>query len=370
MHRTDQREVKGPTRRAASSLLCGLAQAQLLAGWAHMPADTFADGPTSGQFAAPNPYGSNLPPYLDRQPVQGFSGVLQGPKPDVFRFLVDARTRRQLNHENRRLMLPIQADPANYCGDPARPAVDPAIRSGRLLTGADFDIEAFRRDHRGHYGFGDEFGPHLLTTDARGTVLRSEISMPGVYAPQHKDVVAGRATANLPSSGGFGGMAINRSGTHLYTLLERNGGGRERALLHARSTAVVECNKLVKCGRQDRGSHRSPRWKNPATNSCSRCVPACAKPWPNPVIGSSCLRCWTRSTPCGTAPSAGRARPSGSTASRRLCASKAAASTRHARIEPHKRFSPGWAPTILSRWLEGAGSTCPRATADAARQRA
>lgn len=258
---------------AASLLLCGVAQAQWLTGWARMPADTFADGPTSGQFAAANPYGSNLPPYANRQPVQGFSGVLQGPKPDVFRFLVDngfgaqansadallrayavevnwrdrrggpgtvtpadwqtgrergsfdARTRLQLNDQNRRLTLPIQADLANYYGDPSRPAVDPTLRAGRLLTGADFDIEAFRRDHRGHFWFGDEFGPYLIKTDARGTVLRSEISMPGVYAPQHKDVVAGKATANLPSSGGFEGMAINRSGTRLYTLLERSVAG-------------------------------------------------------------------------------------------------------------------------------------------------
>jgi hypothetical protein len=49
--------------------------------------------------------------------------------------------------------------------------------------------------------------------------------MPGVYAPQHKDVVAGRAVANLPSSGGFEGMAINKSGTRLYTLLERTVAG-------------------------------------------------------------------------------------------------------------------------------------------------
>jgi len=56
-------------------------------------------------------------------------------------------------------------------------------------------------------------------------VLRSEIPMPGVYAPQHKDVVAGKATANLPSSGGFEGMAINKSGSKLYTLLERTVAG-------------------------------------------------------------------------------------------------------------------------------------------------
>ena len=45
-------------------------------------------------------------------------------------------------------------------------------------------------------------------------------SLPGVFAPQHKDVVAGKVAANLPSSGGFEGMAINKSQTKLYTLLE------------------------------------------------------------------------------------------------------------------------------------------------------
>jgi hypothetical protein len=256
---------------AASMLLlsAGTAPAQVLTGWAQMPAATFADGPTSGQFAAPNPYGTNLPPFVNAQPVQGFSGVLATQRKNVFRFLVDngfggqgnsadallrayavqvhwrgrkggagtiaaadflsagqrpafdARTRLQLNDAQRRLTLPIQADFSHHYNNPANPLVDPAIRSGRLLTGADFDIESIRRDRYGHYWFGDEFGPYLVKTDAQGTVLRSEISLPGVYAPQHKDVVAGRAVANLPGSGGFEGMAINRSGTRLYTLLER-----------------------------------------------------------------------------------------------------------------------------------------------------
>ncbi|MBT9524287.1 MAG: esterase-like activity of phytase family protein [Rhizobacter sp.] len=258
----------------AAALLCAhTAQAQVLTGWAQMPAATFSDGPTSGQFAGPNPYGSNLPPFVNRQPVQGFSGVLDGPRKNVFRFLVDngfgtqassadallrayavevkwhtrkggagsvnaadwntgrerssfdARTRLQLNDAHRKLSVPIQADHANYYNDPVNAPVDASIRAGRLLTGADFDIEAIRRDRNGHYWFGDEFGPYLIKTDAKGTVLRSEISMPGVYAPQHKDVVAGKAVANLPSSGGFEGMAINKSGTRLYTLLERTVAG-------------------------------------------------------------------------------------------------------------------------------------------------
>jgi hypothetical protein len=267
--RNMNRALVSLTPLAAALWLAGAAHAQTLTGFAQMPAATFADGPTSGQFAAPNPYGTNLPPFLSKQPVQGFSGVLAGPRRNVFHFLVDngfgaqansgdallraytlaidwhtakggagsvapadwrsgsqrdafdSRTRLQLNDSRRKLTLPIQADFANYYNNPLNAPVDAGIRSARLLTGADFDIEAIRRDRDGNYWFGDEFGPYLVKTDAQGTVLRSEISLPGVYAPQHKDVVAGRATANLPSSGGFEGMAINRSGTMLYTLLER-----------------------------------------------------------------------------------------------------------------------------------------------------
>jgi hypothetical protein len=232
------------TPLAASLLVAGAAHAQMLTGWAQMPAATFANGPTSGQFAAPNPYGTNLPPFANRQPVQGFSAVLAGPRKNVYHFLVDngfgaqansadsllraytlevkwrsrngglgavapadwqsgnergafdTSTRMQLNDTRRRLTLPIQADYANYYNNPANPQVDPSIRAGRLLTGADFDVESFRRDRNGNFWFGDEFGPYLIKRDPRGTVLRSKISMPGVYAPQHKDVMAGKAVAN------------------------------------------------------------------------------------------------------------------------------------------------------------------------------
>jgi hypothetical protein len=260
---------RGLALLAASLLLtAGAAHAQMLIGWAQMPAATFADGPTSGQFTGPNAYGTNVPPYIGKQPVQGFSGVLDGPRKDVFQFLVDngfgsqassadallrsyalhilwrtpkggrgtvepadldsgksrpafdARTRLQLNDAHRKLTIPIQADYANYYDKPANAPVDGSIRAGRLLTGADFDVESFRRDRQGNYWFGDEFGPYLIKTDANGTVLRSEIPLPGVYAPQHKDVIAGKASANLPGSGGFEGMAIDKSETRLYTLLE------------------------------------------------------------------------------------------------------------------------------------------------------
>jgi hypothetical protein len=42
-----------------------------------LPADTFAAGPTSGQFIAPA--NGRTPPFFDRQPAQGVSSVLRAP---------------------------------------------------------------------------------------------------------------------------------------------------------------------------------------------------------------------------------------------------------------------------------------------------
>lgn len=240
-----------------------------LIGWALMPAATFSEGPTSGQFAAPNTYGTNLPPFVNRQPVQGLSAVLRGVDDDSFIVMTDngfgaqnnsgdallrmysvkpdfktARggagtvsatnfilgtslakfshnSRITLNDVNRKLTIPVQADYSNYYNDISKPAVDASLKFNRLLTGADFDIESARVDENCNLWFGDEFGPYLIKTDASGTVQRSEISLPGVYAPQHKDVVAGAAISNLAGSGGFEGMAINPRGDKLYTLLEK-----------------------------------------------------------------------------------------------------------------------------------------------------
>lgn len=244
-----------------------------LIGWAVMPAATFADGPTSGQFTTPNAYGSNLPPYTNKQPVQGISAVLEGADDDSFIVMTDNgfgargnsadallrlyslrpdfRTARggsgtvsatnfltgtalknfaipsrvTLNDNNQKLGLPIQADYGHYYDDPNKAGVDASIKFGRLLTGADFDVESARQDKHCNLWFGDEFGPYLIKTDISGTVLRKEISLPGVYAPENKDVTAGIATANLPSSGGFEGMAINPRGDKLYTLLEKTVAG-------------------------------------------------------------------------------------------------------------------------------------------------
>jgi hypothetical protein len=67
--------------------------------------------------------------------------------------------------------------------------VDPTIQAGRLLTGADFDIESVRIDRKGHFWFGDEFGPFLVEADSRGRLVHSEIRTPNIVPPgvdQHR----------------------------------------------------------------------------------------------------------------------------------------------------------------------------------------
>jgi hypothetical protein len=89
----------------------------------------------------------------------------------------------------------------------------------RLLTGADFDVESMRIGADGTLWFGDEFGPFLLHTDAKGKVLEAPIPLPKVKSPDNP-YLAGRAP-NLPGSGGFEGMAISRDGRTLYPTLEK-----------------------------------------------------------------------------------------------------------------------------------------------------
>lgn len=242
-----------------------------LTGRAVLPADTFAPGPTSGELIT----GANgvTVPFINKQPVQGFSAVLPGPRPGTFLvmpdngygiksnsadFLLrfygvepDFKTGQvypinlqtgerlssftnesffQLNDRGDKAGFPIVADRSVYPGsvttaNPRGIPVDPTIKSGRLLTGADFDIESFRQVSDGTYWFGDEFGPFLLHIGANGQLLDAPISLPNFLKIGDRPFVQSpdnplRQPANLPSSKGFEGMALNASGNKLYALLE------------------------------------------------------------------------------------------------------------------------------------------------------
>jgi hypothetical protein len=221
--------------------------------FASFPADTFAPGPTSGQFITPA--NGRVPPFEDRQPVQGISSVLRAGNGDylvmsdngfgakdnsqdyvlrVYRITPDFRSKRggtgtinihsfiTLSDPYRRINFPIIADGEFYPGSATVPAnipVDESIRRQRLLTGGDFDIESFREAHDGSLWFGDEFGPFLIHTDSNGRVLHAPFPLPGVKSPQNPLLAAGEVP-NLPRSKGFEGMAITPDGKTLYTMLE------------------------------------------------------------------------------------------------------------------------------------------------------
>lgn len=265
----------------ASWLAPEAALANELTGFAVMPANTFADGPTSGQFAGAGA-GGNALPLLGKQPVQGVSAVLAGPTEDSFYVMPDngfgAKTnsadallrvylvkpdfkvwsRRgirgsgtvapagfrsgrtlpsfntksfiNLSDPDRLLGFSLVADQPTYPNGTNTTPVDPSIRDLRLLTGADFDIESVRRDGRGNLWFAEEFGPFLVQADARGRVLRREVHLPNVVlagstsagaevmSPQNPYL--GALTPNLGGSKGFEGMAVSPSGRFLYPLLE------------------------------------------------------------------------------------------------------------------------------------------------------
>lgn len=265
-----QMHLRAATVAAAVSavLLTPFAHAATtLTGWALMPANTFAPGPTSAQFVTA-PFG-NPAPLPNHQPVQGLSAVLRGPTADSFYVMpdngygakansADAMLRMvavaprfkmfdgtfvvgtgaveavdyrsgaplpffttasfiALRDPDHKLGFALVADQINYPNGSNNIPVDASVKAARLLTGADFDIEAVRQDQHGNLWFGDEFGPFLVKTDATGKVLRQEIPLPGVQAPQNPFLVA---PANLGTSRGFEGMAINAAGDKLITLLE------------------------------------------------------------------------------------------------------------------------------------------------------
>ena len=244
------RVIRAGHRAALLSVLlaaCADAPEPTLVGVAVLPADHFVAGPISGQFI--EPANERTPPF-DGQPVQGFSALIGNGDgsflalPDngygrrensadfvlrVYRLRPDFRTADGgsgtievesaflLRDPDGQIEFPIVADLALYPG--SNIPVDPTIKSGRLLTGADFDVESFRRVPDGTFYFGDEFGPFLLHTDSTGRLLEPPIALPGVRSPQHP--LLGTDAPNAAGSGGFEGMALSTDGTMLYPMLER-----------------------------------------------------------------------------------------------------------------------------------------------------
>ena len=171
-----------------------------LAGFAALPADTFAEGPAAGgNDGEGNPIAANgrMGPF-EGQPVQGFSGVQFAPgNTDAFWFLSDNGFGARENSTDYLLRI-YQVDP-NFAGKEGDGSVeiedfiqlsDPdnlidfdivnEDSEERLLTGGDFDVESFVIDNNGEIWVGEEFGPYLLHFNTDGELLEAPIPTPNI----------------------------------------------------------------------------------------------------------------------------------------------------------------------------------------------
>lgn len=208
-----------------------------------LPAETFAPGPTSGTLLGAGPINGVAVPFVDQQPVQGFSAVLDN-RDGTFLAMADNGFGAQTNSADFNLRVyTIEPDFATAHGGSGTIDVVDFIelndrdgRAGfelvneasadRILTGADFDIESMQRDARGDLWIGDEFGPFILHFDPTGRLLQAPIPLPNfagegfIRAPQNP-FLGPDEVALAQTSGGFEGMALTCDGKRLLPLLER-----------------------------------------------------------------------------------------------------------------------------------------------------
>lgn len=187
----------------------GCAGAATLAGRAVLPAATFAPGPTSGQYIGAGPVNGVALPFVDQQPVQGFSAVADNGDGTYLVMSDNGFGSIQTSADYHLRVYTIRPEFKTGAGgagtidvvshielhDPDRKIPFTIVNhfSGeRVLTGADFDIESMQRAPDGTLWFGDEFGPFLIHTDASGKLLEPPIEQPdfdnagqAVRAPQN-----------------------------------------------------------------------------------------------------------------------------------------------------------------------------------------
>lgn len=176
-----------------------IARGNELVGRAVLPAATFASGPTSGAQLGTNAINGQSVPFLDHQPVQGFSAALSN-NDGTFLVLCDngygalensadfyLRVYRVRPHWKTAEGGSGEVEVLDFLQlrDPDKKvpfAITEHFTPDRFLTGADFDPESMQRAPDGSLWFGDEFGPFLLHTDATGKVLEAPIPLPD---PEH-----------------------------------------------------------------------------------------------------------------------------------------------------------------------------------------
>ena len=210
-------------------------RAPALLGRAVLPFDTFAGGPPAGAFVVPSTQNGVTFP-LPAQPVEGFSGIIDGrsageylamedngfgSKANSRDFLIRAYYIRPHFKTARGGSGSVEVGDFISFRDPGRKLAFPIVNEGtrsRLLTGADIDPESVQRGPNGDLWVGDEFGPWILHFDSRGRLLEPPYEVAGVRSPNNPALNG--ATATQPNSRGFEAIAITPDGRSLYAALE------------------------------------------------------------------------------------------------------------------------------------------------------
>jgi len=210
-------------------LATATASAATLVAFAELPADTFRPGPTSGQFI--EPVNGREPPFLQQQPVQGFSALLKSEN-ETFLVLSDNGFGKRDNSSDYILSIyllkpdfrtanggngVIHVSKIIELSDPSRFLPYAIVReSDHLLTGADLDPESFQQAPDGSFWIGEELNPSLVHFNSGGELLAPPYTIEGLASvdnPMGKSVT-------LPRSRGFEGMGQSPDGNWLYPMLE------------------------------------------------------------------------------------------------------------------------------------------------------
>lgn len=244
----------------------GVGLAHQLTGWASLADTARWVGPTTGQFITAAL--GVTPPFVGGQPIPGFSALLKnddgswtalpdngyGSKANSGDFVigfynininfravangtrvpgtiavnshVKFNDSRGFLRDGRGVDLQITADFVNYqtvtgnnLVDSGRP-VDASIRSGRLLTGFDLDVESIARARDGTYFVGEEFGPYIMHFGRDGTLLGDPVPHPFLRSPSNPNVMNNGASVTSLASRGFESLAFNGDRSRLYAVPE------------------------------------------------------------------------------------------------------------------------------------------------------
>jgi glycerophosphoryl diester phosphodiesterase len=172
------------------------------------------------------------------QPVEGFSGIVEGRRPGELLAMADNGFGSKANSYDFNIRAYyVRPDfktarggsgtvalgtPPEYIefSDPSNlldfPIVNEATES-RVLTGADIDPESLQRGRNGDLWMGDEFGPWILHFDAAGRLLDKPFAIDGVVSPNNP-IPSGPVTQ--PNSRGIEGLGMTPDGRWLYVVLE------------------------------------------------------------------------------------------------------------------------------------------------------